>query len=369
MKRVITSLSLLLLLLCGAYAQSISKYEYWTDDDYAHRIVVNSSGGNISLDIPTDNLSAGIHFFNFRAGRSDGVWGNLYRYIYYIPTLKNVDTGNLNMEYWLDDDLAGKKSETVGEGNLSLAIDISTLTPGVHYFNCTPISASGERGCSERHLFYVPQIQSDSADPSLKSYEYWLDDDYENKVSATDNNAQQVFDINISQLTSGIHYFNYRAVNNQGTWGQPIRKVFYLAKADSRATNEKYSYEYWLDNNTDSKVTGEGMGPEFAFDIDVSGFADGEHVFNFRAKDVIERWGNTFTEKFLINNSLPFVLGDVNCDGKVNAADVVAMINYRNDIPLPSSFDIWRADMDGDNVITDSDFTSLVKLIMGENNP
>lgn len=44
MKRVITSLSLLLLLLCGATAQSISQYEYWTDDDYASRTVGSATG-------------------------------------------------------------------------------------------------------------------------------------------------------------------------------------------------------------------------------------------------------------------------------------------------------------------------------------
>lgn len=364
MKRVITCLSLLLL-LCGAYAQSISKYEYWTDDDYASRSVVNSSGGDISLDIPTDNLSAGIHFLNFRAGRSDGVWGNLYRYLYYIPTLKNAETGNLNMEYWLDDNLTDKNSEAVGEGNLSLALDISTLAPGVHYFNCTPISASGERGCSERHLFYIPLPHTDAADLALNSYEYWLDDDYVNKVSATDNNAQQTFDINISQLTTGIHYFNYRAVNNQGTWGQPIRKVFYLARSGNQAISAKYGYEYWIDNNKDNKVTGEGVGPEFTFAIDVSEFSDGDHTFNFKAMDVLERWGDAFADKFFVNNSLPYVLGDVNCDGKVNVADIVAVINYQNEVPLPYTYDIGRADMDGNNVIDNSDFTSLVNLIMG----
>ena len=108
MKRVITSLSLLLLLLCGAYAQDISQYEYWTDDDYANRSVVSSSGGNVSFDVSTSSLSAGIHFLNFRAKRNDEVWGNFYRYLYYIPTTPNsADAGNLRVEYWLDDELTG----------------------------------------------------------------------------------------------------------------------------------------------------------------------------------------------------------------------------------------------------------------------
>ena len=360
MKRVITSLTLLLL-LCGAYAQSISKYEYWTDDDYASRSVVNSSGGEISLSIATDKLSAGIHFLNFRAGRSDGVWGNLYRYLYYIPTLKSVDTGELTMEYWLDDNLAGKKSETAGDNNLSLAIDISSLTPGVHYFNCTPISASGERGSSERHLFYVPQVMGQTEAPTLKSYEYWLDDDYENRVSASDNQLQQAFAINVSQLAGGIHYFNYRAADNRGTWSQPIRKIFYLARADKQATKEKYKYEYWIDNDADHKVTGEGMGPEFAFDIDVSGLSESEHSFNFRAMDVLDRWGETYIEKFNLNKSL----GDANGDGKVNIVDIVEMINAKNGKPS-AIFNLQNADMDGNNEINQADIDAVVNIIMSQ---
>ena len=123
-------------------------------------------------------------------------------------------------------------------------------------------------------------------------------------------------------------------------------------------------YEYWIDNDTEHKISGEGVGPEFAFEIDVSEFSDGDHTLYFRAMDVLDRWGDTFADKFFVNNSLPYVQGDVNCDGIVNVADIVAMVNYRNDVPLPYTYDIGRADMDGDNIIDDSDFNAIVNLII-----
>lgn len=435
MKRVITSLSLLLLLLCGAYAQDISQYEYWTDDDYASRSVVNSSGGNISLDVSTASLSAGIHFLNFRAKRSDDVWGNFYRYLYYIPTLKSADAGNLKVEYWLDDDLTGIKNEAADGGSLSLNIDISALKPGVHYFNCTPISSTGERGNSERYLFYVPLSQdkvSISAikgyeywlddnyaaktvsssgsngtlsisleglasgvhyfncrafnergeygcpvrkmfyipqtkvnnNPSIVSAEYWLDDDYASKVTVTGNNTQQTFSIDISGLGSGVHYFNYRAKDNEGNWGNISRQMFYIAQMEAASAGGIAEFEYWLDDDEANKIKGTGSKTEYVFNIDVSGLNEGEHTFNFRAKNLLEQWGDTFIEKFSIDYSIPYVAGDVNCDGVVNIADIVALINYILDAPLPESFDISRADMNLNGRINVIDIMLLVQKVL-----
>lgn len=370
MKRVITGLSLLLLLLCGATAQSISQYEYWTDDDYANRTVSSTTGDEISFTISTETLEAGVHFLNFRACRDDGVWGNFYRYLYYIPTLKAAASGDVKVEYWLDDELAGMKSETANGGSLSLTIDVSALPAGVHYFNCAPVATTGERGIPERYLFYVPQTfdlaetspikgfeywlddnyaskevnQGGSLNPAitigigelssgvhyfncrafnergeygnpvhemfyipstqtfsdakLASYEYWFDDDYAHSVKGTSANADQAFTIDVSQLSSGVHYFNYWPIDDKGRRGNVTRQMFYLAKIVDPAASEEIDYEYWIDSDTKHKVTGKGTTGDFVFNIDVSALEKGTHTFNFRAKRVNDDWGPTFTAEF-----------------------------------------------------------------------
>ena len=297
MKRVITILSLLLLLLCGAVAQSISQYEYWTDDDYASRSVVNSGSSNISLDVSTATLSAGVHFLNFRACRSDGTWGNFYRYLYYIPTITSSASGNLQVKYWLDDQLVGANNGTVSGNSLSLSIDISGLTSGIHYFNCTPMTSTGEIGSSERLLFYIPCTDY-NPNARLASAEYWIDDDYAHKVSMQTESTTQVFTIDVSQLSSGVHYFNYRAIDRDGRTGTMIREIFYLAHATNDTEAELLEYEYWIDNNTADKVTGSGVASEYMFTIDVSSLSATKHTFNFRAKNVSDNWGPTFTAEF-----------------------------------------------------------------------
>ncbi len=401
MKRAITGLSLLLLLLCGAKAQSISQYEYWTDDDYASRKVSSATGGDVSLSVSTEMLEAGVHFLNFRACRDDGVWGNFYRYLYYIPTLKSVVSGDVRLEYWLDDHLAGAKSEAVNGGNLSLTIDVSALTPGVHYFNCTPMTTAGERGSSERYLFYVPQTfdlaatspikgfeywiddnyaskkvdQSGSqnpvftigignlesgvhyfncrvfnergeygnpvremfyipstqtfADAKLASYEYWFDDEYAHCVKGSSANTEQAFTIDVSQLSSGVHYFNYWPIDNRGRRGNVTRQLFYLAKMVDPSTSEEIDYEYWIDSDTEHKVTGKGTTGDYVFNIDISALDKGAHTFNFRAKNMLDQWGDTFIENFTISSEQQQVVTITADDLTMVYGDEVPELTYK----------------------------------------
>ena len=55
--------------------------------------------------------------------------------------------------------------------------------------------------------------------------------------------------------------------------------------------------------------------------------------------------------------------GDANGDGKVNAADVVEMINAKKGQPS-AKFVLRNADINGDGVITDADITAVVNIIL-----
>jgi len=327
MKRVITSLSLLLLLLCGAQAQSITQYEYWTDDDYASRTTVSSSGGDISLSINTASLAAGVHFLNFRACRDDGVWGNFYRYLYYIPTLKNPVTGSVNVEYWLDDNRSGAKTASVSGSSLSLTIDISSLTPGVHYLNCIPINAQGEYGSPVREMFYIPDSQS-YADAQLASYEYWIDDNYAERVTSNSSSTEQEFTIDVSQLSGGVHYFNYWPSDNKGRRGNITRQMFYLARTVDTSTSDKIDYEYWIDSDTDNKVTGSGAPGVLVFNVNVATLSMGSHTFNFRAMNLLEQWGPTFTETFVLSTEPIEIITITAQDASMVYGDNVPQLTY-----------------------------------------
>ena len=359
MKRVITSLSLLLLLLCGAAAQSISQYEYWTDDDYASREVSVATGGDVSLTISTATLEAGIHFLNFRACRDDGVWGNFYRYLYYIPMQKFTISGDVKVEYWLDENLAGMETETASGDDLSLTIDVSALTSGIHYFNCRAVNERGEYGCPVREMFYIPETQT-FADAKLASYEYWIDDDYANCVKGTSEKAEQAFTIDVSQLPGGVHYFNYCPIDDKGRRGSMTRQMFYLARIAETSAIEQITYEYWIDDDTEHKVTGKGITGENVFSIDVSALDSGTHTFNFKAKDLLDQWGDVFMDTFEISA----LLGDINGDGTVDIVDVTLLVNHLLGGEAPADFNATAADIDGIEGVDANDLNALINIIL-----
>lgn len=369
MRRLI-SLSMLALMLGSAQAQDISRYEYWTDDNYAGRSVVTASDSDITLGVSTDGLSAGIHFLNFRAAGSDGTWGNYYRYLYYIPTLRPQGNGEVAVEYWLDDNLTARQRQTAQDSIVELNVNISPLAPGIHFFNCTPMTSTDGRGSSERYVFYVPQPMDNATVSDISGYEYWLDDDYQgrvvreagegqsvvtvsldgmasgihyfncralnkrgeygnpvremfyvpdtqkhgdatlaaaeywldddyaDKVNVTTGDTEQAFSVDISSLGSGVHYFNYRAIDSHGHTGSMLRQMFYMARSTESEGGEPVEYEYWIDDDEAHKVTGKDTGHEYAFAVDVSTLPAGTHTFNFRAKNLLDEWGATYTETF-----------------------------------------------------------------------
>lgn len=301
MKRLITSLTILLLLLSAVEAQTVSQYEYWTDDNYDGRVTAETTGGDIMLSVSIEQQATGIHFLNFRALRSDGVWGNYCRYLYYIPTQNEAVAENAMVEYWIDDNYQAKATSQSTDATQTLSVSIEGLASGVHFFNCRAISDKGTYGNPVREMFYIPALQP-AGNATLAAAEYWLDDDYDNKTMVETSDTQQSFSIDISHLRSGVHFFNYRAIDSEGHTGNFVRQMFYVARSIvDVAGNEPITYEYWIDDDTANKVTGEGTLSEYAFTIDVSNLEMGIHTFNFRAKNLFDQWGETFTVEFEIS--------------------------------------------------------------------
>ena len=134
--------------------------------------------------------------------------------------------------------------------------------------------------------------------------------------------------------------------------------MFYLAKIVDPATSEEIDYEYWIDSDTEHKVTGKGTTGDYVFNIDVSALEKGTHTFNFRAKDLLEQWGETFIGNFTI---IP-KKGDVNEDGEVNVGDIVSVCNVMAGI---STVDPQLADVNSDGEVNVGDIVTICNIMAG----
>lgn len=277
--KILISLLFLTCFITGR-AVELASYEYWIDDGYDNRQTVNSTLEEINASVNVADLKNGVHFFNIRFTNTDSEVSSPIRYIFYIPDANSSDGKLIGYEYWLDDNYESRKTSNSDDENQSFAIDVSSLASGVHFLNYRAFADGGVTGSLTRYLFYIPDLVA--ADASLCGYEYWLDDDYDSRVSADETGEDQTFAIDVSSLASGVHFLNYRAFADGEVTGSLIRYLFYMPD-DVGSSGFLSGYEYWLDDDYDARMVVQGSSEEEIFMVDVSALISGVHFLNHRA--------------------------------------------------------------------------------------
>ena len=104
---------------------------------------------------------------------------------------------------------------------------------------------------------------------------------------------------------------------------------------------------------------------------------DGVYVLDTeKAKAVFYKWddallgsGHVYLDEDIADESTKTLticgfIGDANCDGKIDAADIVEIVNYKLDKPS-DKFSFKAADVNMDGNVNDDDIEEIVKIIMG----
>ena len=136
--------------LAGAQAEkNIVKYEFWFDEDASTQKVVDVAPAkvlNLNISLPPSDSREGIHTCQIRFQDSEGAWSSVSSSQFYVPK-RLVGEGKITgYEYWFDNDMSKKTSESVTPSDsivLLKSIAASTLSEGVHMFQ---IHFRDERG-------------------------------------------------------------------------------------------------------------------------------------------------------------------------------------------------------------------------------
>ena len=159
-----------------------------------------------------------------------------------------ISQAQINYQYWIDDNKDAAVSGTTTDGtSFSLSIDAAGLTTGVHFLNMR--AREGQKwGTVYRKLFVIPR-STDASGTEMKGYEYWIDNDYANRVSANASGSSQtaVFTVDAGNLSSGVHFFNMRVQDANGQWGTVKRQLFCIpreqqADVDKLITGYRYGF-------------------------------------------------------------------------------------------------------------------------------
>ena len=170
-RRFVSTIFLLVVAL-AVWSQQVSHYEYWIDDDYASRASESSSQEEVFALIDVGSMPVGVHFLNFRATNSEGETCSPYRYLFYVPDFPDTEATLATCEYWLDDDyetrtvLAGSNTEQ------SVALDVSAMNSGIHFFNFRAFLSDGSVGTLNRLLFYVSDDLASALHTDVVGYQY-----------------------------------------------------------------------------------------------------------------------------------------------------------------------------------------------------
>ena len=107
-------------------------------------------------------------------------WSAPQRYIFSIPAVPDdVEPSYIaSYEYWLDDDYDGRAVVEVSVEDFEehttgvVPIDVSSLSPGVHYYNVRILGTDEKWSTTQRYIFSIPAISSDEhpLDKSLTGF-------------------------------------------------------------------------------------------------------------------------------------------------------------------------------------------------------
>ena len=162
--------------------------------------------------------------------------------------------------------------------------------------------------------FLVPNPSS-LEENVLKTYEYWVDHDFEHKVSG-DVAASGIIDLNIdfSALSPGLHNIAFRVLDANGHASSIIVKNFLVPEPLSMAENGLSKYRYWIDRDVANMVEVDAPADGIiSFDVDASALSEGPHELSYQVIDKVGHVSATSSHHFLKET--------IQGDGKLIAID------------------------------------------------
>ena len=290
-------------------SDTIPKYEYWIDQNYATKtIVLSDSTSNFILSdtIEYDTLSHGLHTFNIRFKPDGKKWSCVSTNYLYKPI--KLLLASPQYEYWLDQNYNHKtKSSIVSSNDLILLDNIlyDTLNAGLHTFNIR-FKSDGKTWSSVSTSFFY-KLKFDETDQP--KYQYWFDNNIQDSITIFTTSALNYIlldSISAFPLSEGLHTFNIRFKPDGGQWSLTNTSFFINSKAEIGTEITKYAY--WFDDDYNHHHTIQYSGSANIYDIVLAstiGLDQGEHTVSMFFMDNAGYWSSIVKDTFVKDTILP----------------------------------------------------------------
>lgn len=129
-------------------------------------------------------------------------------------------------------------------------------------------------------------------DRMMKCFEYWIDNEYDNRTAISVTSEDVLHDVDMSALSEGVHVLYYRVQDNQGNYSSLQSWVFYRIKLSAETATSVKGIEYWFDEDRSQVRKNSITQDEMSLTIDGSGLTEGLHTLCYRLVDDIGRYGS-----------------------------------------------------------------------------
>ncbi len=306
-------LTLLCYMTAVAQGPTVTKCEYWIDQQFDSRTTVTMTGAEWNSSIDISALRAGLHSIAFRVADNNGLYSSaLTKNFLLVQGTGTADNSLQTYEYWIDQKFDAKKSGAIPtSGVINIDEDISALNHGLHSIAMRVIDKNGVVSSALTKNFLLVQ-GTGTGDNSLQTYEYWIDQDFGNRKSGEIPTGGVVnIDEDISALNYGLHSIAMRVIDKNGIVSFFLTKNFMKIQQQD-GDNALTTYEYWIDNGEHQSATIPADGV-VALDLDISALTNGLHTFNYMTRDKAGLASATTVKNFLVKK--------VEGDGKLIAID------------------------------------------------
>jgi len=297
----------------------LSVCEYWFDDDYAGRQQIAFAPDlqhQFSADIDVSQLTAGIHVFHIRYKGDNGFYSSMQSKTFlHIPENKQLTY----FEYWFNDDFENRTGRALTPASQFQTVedlDISNLNNGLNTISFRTKDNFGFYSSPTTIYFYKDDNLLDGP-PDLTAYEYWFNNDYENRMETAFTPAEGqllLTSVDAAALPEGVNVFNIRFKDEQGTYSITQSDIFYRKTLAPLTANNMVAYEYWFNNDYENRMETAftpAEGQRLTTSFDAAALPEGVNVFNIRFKDEQGTYSATQSDIFYRKTLAPLTANNM----------------------------------------------------------
>ena len=212
---------------------------YWFDTQTdVHEVAVT----NGTFEVDASSLSDGFHRFHYQALLSSGTTSKPVASFFLKTAQVNADD-ELNCICSVDGQLRHIEKLSQQGGIIHWDLDMHDLTDGLHRIQLQTVTMSG--AMSGSYTSYFMRVTTPEELGEMRCV-YAIDDDaFNSNASVVGNNGNYHFDLDLSELSDGLHHISYMLYNDRGTNTKIQTRFFLKVPLGGNGINQ---YQYWLND-------------------------------------------------------------------------------------------------------------------------